>query len=664
MSCDFLPSFLLGSCLSLTLIAIGLNPLPWRAIRPRTLTNGHPLSQKALQWVKTRLEICSGSHPICPPVMDRPFPKRILAFEKTSGGDIIVKVMNVGPGDKMGIYATLSHCWGVELPCVLTTDNLRSRQHGIPWMELPQTFQDAIQYCLELQISYLWVDALCIMQNDPEDWQDQSAKMADIYQNSYINLAATASDCGSSGCFPKTSRAYKERYLETPNTRGGYYQILIRQVISHWAVSPTLLSKSENPLLSRGWVFQERVLSPRVLHFCKHELVWECGQESLCECGSLPKTRNLKLQFALAARLRGVEGSAPSELLQLRSQLMDSSLWRSMASVSQASEHHSAEALAALRLADAMRVIMPQATDQWHGIVEQYSALELTKDKDRLPALSGLAERMSPFLGEYCAGLFRTSFVSDLCWRVEKLVPGLQRSAAYGGPSWSWVCTKAKVSFWTEGEITPRLTVPVPDPRDIRHRWATSILTSNAYGPWDTAWRHYGAAALNIISCTVDRNGKNTYGEVSSALLLVKGNLKASKIWVDTMEIADSFVPPSFEVELERGDETSHGVEMASGINMEVGIKMNPGVASWRFPFFPDYNLSSDGPYKISTSDIVFLLDISPNICLVLSRTSLKLSQDTFIFRRIGILKLPVELQVVYGIDVMRDSQRTRVAII
>lgn len=572
--------------------------------------------------------------------------------------------MSVGPGDKLGIYATLSHCWGVELPCVLTNDNLRSRQRGIPWMELPQTFQDAIQYCLELQISYLWVDALCIMQDDPEDWQDQSAKMADIYQNSYINLAATASDCGSSGCFPKTPRAYKERYLETLNTRGGSYQILVRHLISHWAVPPTLLSKSESPLLSRGWVFQERVLSPRVLHFCKQELVWECGQESSCECGSLPTTRNLKLQFALAARLQGVEGSAPSELIQLRSQLMNSSLWRSMTSISQAPEYYSEDTLAARRLEAAMKAIMPEATDQWHGMIEQYSALELTKDKDRLPALSGLAQRMEPFLGKYRAGLFNGSFISDMRWRVDKLVTGLQRPAAYRGPSWSWVSIKAKVSFWTEGEINPRLTVPVPNPRDNGHRGATQTLTSSAHESRDQAWRDYRAPAFKFISCTVDHNGKNEYGEVSSALLLVEGNLKASKLWKDTMEIPDSLVPPSFEVELERGGQASHGAEMASGVGEEAGIKMSPGVASWRFPFFPDYNLSSDGPYKISTWDIVFLLEITRNVCLVLVRTSLKLSRDTFIFRRIGILKLPAELEVIYGVDVMRGSQNTRVAII
>lgn len=576
--------------------------------------------------------------------MKHPFPKRILSFESS------VKVIDVGNRDVLGIYATLSHRWARRLPCMITTDNRRDRLEGIPWTELPQTFKDAIRYCLELEVSYLWIDALCIIQDDPDDWQDQSAKMADIYQNSYINLTATSSDCGSSGCFPNTPQAYKERYLETPRAGGKLHQILIRQRLSHWAVPPTVSSNRENPLLSRGWVFQERVLSPRNLHFCKDELVWECGQETVCECGSMPKTRNLKRKFALAARLPAEEVSTQSRSRVRIIQLSDPESeedeeLRTGISPSELLEYGRARAI--WRMID-------NAIRQWHGIVEQYSALELTHDKDRLPALSGLAERMAPFLGNYLAGLWRRSIVPDLCWRVDKLVPGHQRPAEYRGPSWSWVSTKAKVAFWA--------TPPVPDPWDIEH--IHGISNPRAHDSGSQGLRNNRAHGINIISCTVNNKGKNKYGQVSSALLLVEGNLKTSKIWKDTMEIPDSLVPPSFEVEVERGSETSPASEVAFGPGMEFGIKMHPGVASWRFPFFPDYIFSSDGPYKISTSDVVFLLGVAPNICLVLLRTSLRMFRETFIFRRIGILSIPHQLQERYRIDIMRGSQRTRVAII
>lgn len=288
--------------------------------------------------------------------------------------------------------------------------------------------------------------------------------MASIHENSYITLAATASDCGSSGCFQKKSIAYKERYLEVSGTGGQVSQIFIRQLISHLAIPSTSVSKRENPLLSRGWVFQKRILSHRVLHFSKHELVWECGQETLCECGSISGAQNLKLQFALAAGLQGVEETPRTEKRDERSSF-------SQISSSQRVDFHSLQDSKA----------MSEAVNQWHNIVELYSEPELTKDKDSLPALSGLAERMAPFLGNYLAGLWTRSFLSDLCWRTNTLVFRPQRPAEYRGPSWSWVSTKAKVTFWTEEEITAYFTIAETNGEYTGHRRATSRLSSSAH---------------------------------------------------------------------------------------------------------------------------------------------------------------------------------------
>jgi hypothetical protein len=562
--------------------------------------------------------------------MERPFPKRILALDRNSGGDISVKVLEVENKVIFGIYATLSHYWGPEMPCVLSTEDRTNRLCGIPWTELPQTFQDAIRYCLALGVFYLWIDALCIIQDDPGDWQIQSAMMGSIYENSYITLAATASDCGSSGCFQKESIVYKERSLEVSRTGGQVYQVLIRQLTPHWAVPSTSESKRDNALLSRGWVFQERILSPRVLHFCKHELVWECGQETLCECGSIPKTRSLKLQFALAARLQGAEEVPKLEQRDERSN-------SPQISSSQRMDFHSVEESG----------ILSDAINQWHAIVEQYSILKLTRDRDSLPALSGLAERMAPFLGEYLAGLWKRSFLSDLCWRVDKLAFGPQRPAEYRGPSWSWISTKAEVAFWTQEEITPRVTVAEPYATHSRDtRFGSSAHDSRAQ-----AFLNHRAPALDIISCTVDIGRRNKYGEVSSTLLLVDGNLKASKLWeVPAISFRNSALPPSFEVEVEFLSQTSPGLEMDP-----------TRVDSWRLPFFADYILSNERGHRVDGSELVFLLSISPTICLVPSKTSLRLSRDTCIFLRIGILKVP---QYRYAVAVMRGLQRTRVAII
>lgn len=485
--------------------------------------------------------------------------------------------------------------------------------------------------------------------------------MADIYQNSYLTLAATSSSSGSMGCFSKQSTACQSRQFEVHSSAGRFevYKVLVRHQLSHWVVPPTLRSSRENPLLSRGWAFQERVLSPRVLHFCKQELVWECGQDTVCECGSLPKVRNLKRRFALAARLRVADdveqdenqGDESEHNRRRRGRQSDESHQQGYSSDSDSLDEKQGDSsdsdsldeelrsqfLEPNRLAkieaEKARKNLDKATDQWHSIVEQFSALELTKDKDRLPALSGLAERMSPFLGRYLAGLWEKTLRRNLGWRVDKILSGLQKSQEYRGPSWSWVSTKAKVAFWTEEEIEPRV------PRAERRFGTSSSLSPTTPNSRRRSKRQSPRTFLEITSCIVKPDGRNPYGEVSSAIMLVTGLLRECKVLDDAMVIPDSPVPPSFEVQMECKDR-------------------------WlTLPFFADYVLSSEGPYQVTKSDIVFLLMVAPNICLVLSKTSLIFAAGTSIYRRIGVLKVPHDITTRYRIDFMGSSERTKVAI-
>ncbi|KAK3389989.1 heterokaryon incompatibility protein-domain-containing protein, partial [Podospora didyma] len=156
--------------------------------------------------------------------------------------------------------------------------------------QLPPTFQDSIQFCLALNVRYLWIDALCIIQDDSLDWQIKSSKMADIYRNAYITLAATSSNSGSGGCFAEQRiPAAAEHTLHLSDDLSSLFgDIRFREAAKHWTTPLTRSSSLSYPLLTRGWVFQERVLSPRVLHFCAQEMVWECNTTSMCECRSLP----------------------------------------------------------------------------------------------------------------------------------------------------------------------------------------------------------------------------------------------------------------------------------------------------------------------------------------------------------------------------------------
>ncbi|OTA59596.1 HET-domain-containing protein [Hypoxylon sp. EC38] len=609
--------------------------MPWKSIKPRTRINGHPLSEAGTRWVKSRLDHCFKHH-VCSNGLNKPLPARILAFERSHEGEIPVKL--VEKPNESGRYAVLSHCWGSQLSCTTMTDNLSNMMQGISWIKLPQTFQDAIRYCLELGIFYLWIDALCILQDDKNDWQIESARMADIYQNSYISLAATSSDCSTSGCFPKQPMTDAERSFEAVSATGEVYQILIRRQLSHWSAPPTNLSRRNNPLLSRGWVFQERVLAPRILHFCNQELVWECGEQTCCECGSLPESQNLKMQFALATRLKSESELVENEYENAQERFDQWHTRYIRGSDSDPIKIDEARFVANLgysplkelfELAPKSRLDL--AVDQWHHIVEQYSPLALTKDGDRLPALSGLAERMAPFLGKYLAGLWDKSLLRDLTWRVDKLDPGHRRPPKYRGPSWSWVSVNTGVSFWTEAEMTPV---------SVLRRFGEDVIRSGIYTP--TAMPAQDTATPNIVSVEVRTEGKNPYGVVLSAILVVEGLLRPAWVSKVITTFDDLSTPPSFEV-------------IIGNLTQDNGL-----VPSLRLPIFADFALNNDP--KILHGP-VYLFMLSSEVGLVLIKTSMAM-RDASIYQRIGIMRVSHILMESYRIDLLKSSTRVKIAII
>ncbi|KAI0139085.1 HET-domain-containing protein [Hypoxylon sp. NC0597] len=614
--------------------------MPWKSIKPRTRISGHPLSQVAIQWVKSRLDHCFKHH-ACSNGINKPLPARILAFERSHDGEISVKL--VENPDESSRYAVLSHCWGSHLSCTTKTNNLSDMTQGIQWTELPRTFQDAIRYCLELGVFYLWIDALCILQDDNNDWQVESARMADIYQNSYISLAATSSDCSTSGCFPKQPMTDAERAFEAVSVAGEVYQILVRHQLSHWSTPPTDLSRRNNPLLSRGWVFQERLLAPRILHFCSQELAWECGEQTCCECGSLPESQNLKMQFALATGLKSEDELVESEYENAQDRfeqwrtryLRDNEFGRNDSDNNEMNEARLVARLGYPQLKELFELApksrLDLAIDQWHRIVEQYSPLALTKDADRLPALSGLAERMAPFLGKYLAGLWNKSLLRDMAWRVDKLDPGHRRPAKYRGPSWSWVSVNTGVSFLTEAEMTSVSALRCFGQNVIR----TGIYTPSATSAQDIV-------APNIVSVEVKTEGRNPYGVVLSAILVVEGLLRPARVSKIITTYDDSSTPPSFEV----------------GIGNL--IQDNGLVPSLRLPIFADYALNN-GPEILNGR--VYLFMLSSEVGLVLMKTPMAM-RDASIYQRIGIMRVSYLLMESYRIDLVKGLTRTKVAII
>ena len=79
--------------------------------------------------------------------------------------------------------------------------HLSRRLAGIPWAEIPPTLRDAILFAHHLGVDYIWIDALCILQDQLSDWMKEAAQMASVYRNSLLTLSATSSPDVSAGIF-------------------------------------------------------------------------------------------------------------------------------------------------------------------------------------------------------------------------------------------------------------------------------------------------------------------------------------------------------------------------------------------------------------------------------------------------------------------------------
>lgn len=191
------------------------------------------------------------------------------------------------------VYITLSYRWGSDDDFKLTKEKVQSGFHG-RIEDLPQTFKDAVQVARLLSVKYLWIDRLCIVQDSKLDWDQESVNMRRVYANSFCNIAASASTSPKGGLFrtrnPEHVRpgCVRAKFLKP---RGAAYHVFDTEYMERQVFA--------GPLHRRGWVFQERILAPRTIHFAEDQIAWECFTELKCEAfpKGIPMMRPMKCYF-------------------------------------------------------------------------------------------------------------------------------------------------------------------------------------------------------------------------------------------------------------------------------------------------------------------------------------------------------------------------------
>jgi hypothetical protein len=354
-------------------------------------------------------------------------------------------------------------------------------QNGIAWNELSKTFQDAIAVSWKLGFRYIWIDALCILQDSFEDWEYHASKMAEVFANSQLTISASRSPDGSGGCFSSraqdpwtvasSGRQVWNPALWLPHTQEGrdregcVKKFTVKLRFPHGLHQHR---QPKEPLLKRAWVFQEQVLSARNIHFASGELYFECRSYVACEC-------------------RGWAARSLTHQWETR--------WRKAHAVLQGQHHFtppSAELLARWTDLPKPEPIPRKAAEfeAYRALIETYSRLELTNPHDRLPALSGISSGRKDV---YLAGLWKSILLESLHWYPVSHSHSAggrvmaYRPHGYRAPTWSWASIEAPIRFeetnfhWSNFATRPVAQIldahTVPEGLDPRGRLRGGVLT-------------------------------------------------------------------------------------------------------------------------------------------------------------------------------------------
>ncbi|SCV37201.1 related to tol protein [Fusarium fujikuroi] len=296
-------------------------------------------------------------------------------------------------------YCALSYSWGFSKPYVMTSFNLAAFQKEIHVKDLPKLLQDSIQVVRGLGFRYLWIDALCIMQDGSQssvasdDWVDQAGKMNDIFGNAAVTIAAAECfDGNSSMIVPRNPLSQLSCRLDASTNL--YYEV-VPPCTPHCLLHP--FDKARFHLDTRAWVFQERILSPRTVHLTRNFVHLECRTELRCgamggsdacyHSGAIAKA-DYQVLFSMFGPY-GLDDSAHDAFLSF-----------------------------------------------WHELVRKYSTTNLSRKSDLLVALAGLAKQVQiKSQLTWSFGLWQEHLLRDLLWYVRggRGTPCHERS-----PTWSW----------------------------------------------------------------------------------------------------------------------------------------------------------------------------------------------------------------------------------
>ncbi|KAL9618936.1 MAG: hypothetical protein Q9160_006400 [Pyrenula sp. 1 TL-2023] len=290
--------------------------------------------------------------------------------------------------------------------------------------------------------------------------------MCRVYSQASLTIIASRSDGSATGIFGDQAFAP----FDVISYKGSPLRVRTNIAKYHESNPVTPPSFNADPICRRAWTLQEALLSKRAVYFTSDELRWECNTWQYCQCGQIAKKYPLKL---------------------------DSEEWQY-------------EWYRLWRLDDFCPVnSIEDAYFVWNCMLEYYTGRKLSKEQDRLVALSGLARRFADVLEQsfstkdtYLAGMWKGAFLTQLLWYVVLRSHSIERDlkhdrpSVWRAPSWSWASMEAPIMIGFAPLRQSRLEVI---------QATTEPLTEDIFGQVKSAFLIVKAPMLHDVRFILDR---------------------------------------------------------------------------------------------------------------------------------------------------------------
>ncbi|KAL8785478.1 MAG: hypothetical protein Q9195_008621 [Heterodermia aff. obscurata] len=386
-------------------------------------------------------------------------------------------------------YAALSYCWGPkQFPNLVATRNsFKDMLEKIPLSAFPPTLRDGILVTHQLGLCYLWIDALCIVQDDDDDKDNEIPQMRRIFTNAHCTIiAATAAHCQGGFLHIRELPPVSELCVPYPGPGARNGSMILRK---HDPDEWILYDPLEDPVNDRAWTLEERLLSPRRLIYSKNHLRWLCETAEYTNGGDSGDRK-----FASSERRAQMERLPPQLSPRIKPPI------NTIATVTK--DH-----------------------DMWYAwltIVREYNLRSLTKSKDKLRAIGGIAELYQLRTGDqYCAGMWRSHLAEELLWKV--FHPRATFSTMLEEAKDPTSCSRPSIMI-------------LPRPKYRAPTWSWASVDGTAANHRALTRSPFVVDAFEVIDCVVvPEKPSALLTSVRSAVLTVRGRMRQAFLHIESL---------------------------------------------------------------------------------------------------------------------------------